>query len=136
MRKSFPTVTRRFHLPPKKHCNLRQFFVQNRDVANVLFLSIYHQVSQYTGSQYACHFNFIHTIRKVRKNLPAVILAEDTRAQQHYMQVSSRDFHQNPTINGSSSTPVSQVFMAFALNNHEIHSISVAVSSTESSNSN
>jgi hypothetical protein len=89
--------------------------VQNRNVANTLFLSIYHKVSQYTCSRYTCHCNLIHTIRKVRTDFPPVILAEHTCAQQHYVQVSCRDFHQNPTINGSSLTPVSQIFMAFAV---------------------
>jgi hypothetical protein len=88
--------------------------VQNRDVANTLFLSIYHKVSQHTCSRYTCHCNFIHTI-KVRTEFPAVILAEHTRAQQHYMQVSCRDFNQNPASNGSPLTPVSQVFMAFTV---------------------
>ena len=40
----FPTAA-------KQHCNLREFFVQNRDVANILFLSIHHKVSQYTCSR-------------------------------------------------------------------------------------
>ena len=99
----------------KQYCNMCGFFVQSTDVTSTPFFSIYHKVSKYTCSRYTCHCNFINTIRKVRTEFPAVILAENTRAHQHYMQVSCRDFHQNPSINGSSLTPVSQVFLAFTV---------------------
>ena len=58
--------------------------------------------------------NFIHTIRKARTKYSPVI-SRNTRAQQHYVQVSCKDFHQNPTIKRSSLPLVSQVFMAFTV---------------------
>jgi hypothetical protein len=75
---SYNFRSRGFSSAAKQHCNLREFFVLNRHFANTLFLLIYHKVSQYT-----CHCNYINTIRKVRTEFSAVILAEHTRAQQY-----------------------------------------------------
>lgn len=108
------TVTRRFHLP------LNNTVVCGSSLCRIETLPIF------CSFQYITRFhstrvhgtrvtNFIHTIRKARTEFPAVILAEHTRAQQHYIPVSCRDFHQNPTISGSSLTPVSQVLMALTV---------------------